>query len=256
LFRPRVCARVKVMPGKFLRQRLAVFFAVLVAATALFSAGCADGPVPELRGLNPWTRRQWEEDEREITTYHRKVADLAALRDKAPRMAPAERDTVAFQLSERLKEEKSIALRAELVRTLGAFPSNLAEQSVIASLADEAENVRIAAVKALGARPSDAGFQALAQKVSGDTALDVRIAAAKELGKFREFEAPRALRPALDERDPALQLAAMQSLAALTGHSEYRASAETWREFLDGGTPAPPEGPSVAEVVKQYWNWY
>ena len=230
--------------------------AVFMLGTALLGSGCADGPVPELRGLNPWTRRQWEEDDKAITTFHRKVADLAVLRGKAPRMTPAERDAVAFQLSERLKEEKSVALRAELVRTLGAFSTNLAEQAVIMSLADEAEYVRIAACKALGTHPDSEAFQALAQKVTSDASLDVRIAAAKELGKFREFEAPRALRPALDERDPALQLAAMQSLIALTGHSEYQLSAETWREFLDGGSPAPPEQASVAEVIKQYWNWY
>lgn len=233
-----------------------VTFKALATALALLCGGCADGFVPELRGLNPWTRRQWDEDEREITTFHRKVADLAALRGKAPRMKPAERDAVAFQLSERLSEEKSVALRAELVRALGAFPTNIAEGAVIKSLSDEAENVRIAACKALGTRPNAAGFQALAQKVSNDTSIDVRIAAVKELGSFRGFEAPRALRPALDERDPALQIAAMQSLISLTGKSEYRNSADTWREYLDGGTPAAPEGPSVAETVKQYWNWY
>jgi HEAT repeat protein len=123
-------------------------------------------------------------------------------------------------------------------------------------LTDETANVRIAACKALARQPTAEGFQALGKTVTNDVEVDVRIAAARELGKFKGFEAPQALRPALDDRDPALQLAAMQSLTTLTGHTEYRNSAPTWREFLDGGTPAPPPGPTVAEVVRQVWYWY
>src|SRR3954447_3740623 len=89
----------------------------VVFLCALMS-GCADGPVPEMRRLNPWVRKAWDEDEQRVTTYHRKIADLAELRKKAPHMPPAERDETATQLAARLKEEKSAALRAEFVRTL------------------------------------------------------------------------------------------------------------------------------------------
>ena len=99
-------------------------------------------------------------------------------------------------------------------------------------------------------------FKSLSQAVASDADLDVRVAAARELGKFRDFEAPQALRPALDDRDPALQVAAMQSLETLTGRTNYRNSAATWRQYLDGGNPTPPPGPTVAEVVKQYWSWF
>jgi hypothetical protein len=83
----------------------------------------------------------------------------------------------------------------------------------------------------------------------------VRIVAARELEKFKGFAAPQALRPALDDRDPALQLAAMQSLQTLTGHSEYGKSAPAWREYLDGGNPAPAVNP-IAEAVRGLWSWY
>jgi hypothetical protein len=235
------------------RLRNGLFAAGLLA---ILVSGCADSPLQDFAYFNPWSRAQWEEDEQEITTYHRKIADLAALRSRAVQLPPAEREQVAFQLSERLKEEKSSVLRAELLRTLGEFPTQLAQHAILASMTDDAAGVRIAACKALGRQPTAEAFQALSQSVSGDADVDVRIAAARELGKFKGFEAPQALRPALDDRDPALQLAAMQSLQALTGRSEFRNSAPTWREFLDGGNPAPPPGPTVAEVVRQYWFWY
>lgn len=222
----------------------------------LAAGGCADGPVPELRSLNPWVREQWAADEREVTTYHRKVADLAVLRSQAAKLPPAEAEQIAVQLAARLSEERSAPLRAELVRTLAAFPGETARQAVQRSLSDESSSVRIAACKGLGRQPSAEGFQALAQTVGNDSDIDVRIAAAHALREFKEFEAPQALRPALDARDPALQLAAMQSLESLTGRTDYRNSVATWREYLDGGSPTPPPPPTLAESLQRYWNWY
>ena len=228
----------------------------LVAGLLAAVSGCADGPVPEMRYLNPWIREQWAKDEAYAPTYHRKVTDLAKLRSQAATLPSGEREQIAVGLAARLKEEPSPALRAELVRTLGELPTPVAQQAILAAMADETAYVRTVACKSLGRHPDSDGFQSLAQAVASDADLDVRVAAARELGKFRDFEAPQALRPALDERDPALQVAAMQSLEDLTGRTNFRNSVTTWREYLDGGNPAPPPGPSVAEVVKQYWSWF
>lgn len=220
------------------------------------ATGCADGLIPEMRALNPWVRNQWAEDDQRVTTYHRKVADLAELRKKAPHMPVAERDETAAQLAARLKEETSPVMRVEFVRTLAEFPTPLAHDSLLAAMTDEAACVRVVACKALAKKPTAEGFQALSQAVTQDTDLDVRVAAASELGKFRGFNAGPALRPVLDERDPALQLAAMQSLESLEGHAEYRKNVGVWREHLDGGHPAPPPPPSLAELAQQYWSWF
>jgi hypothetical protein len=227
----------------------------LLALVALVT-GCADGPIPETRVLNPWVRKQWAEDEQRVTTFHRKVADLAAMRTKAAKMPPAEREQTAAHLAARLKEEKSPALRVEFIRTLAEFPTPEAQQAVLASLTDESAAVRVLACKALARTPTPDGYQALSHTLSGDADLDVRIAAARELGKFRGLGEPQALRPALDDRDPALQLAAMQSLEALDGHTEFRRNVAVWRDHLDGGSPSPPPPPSLAETVRQYWSWF
>src|SRR5947207_2255981 len=95
-----------------------------IAAAAIGAAlvtGCADGPIPETKFLNPWVRKQWAEDEQRVTTYHRKVTDLAELRAKAATLPPAELEATASHLAARLQEEKSAALRGEFVRTLGVF---------------------------------------------------------------------------------------------------------------------------------------
>src|SRR5438046_338772 len=133
------------------------FSLLALASLATLLAGCADGPVPEMKRLNPWVRKQWDEDEQRVTTYHRKIKDLAELRTKAPHMPPAERDETAGDLAARLKEEKSPVLRAEFVRTLAAFPTPVAQDAVVAGLNDEAAAVRVIACKALGRQPTATG---------------------------------------------------------------------------------------------------
>jgi HEAT repeat protein len=147
-------------------------------------------------------------------------------------------------------------MRAELVRTLGEFDDPGAQSAVVAAMSDESGHVRLAASKAVSRRPTAEGFQALSHAVAEDSDLDVRISAARELRRFKDFQTPLALRPALDDNDPALQVAAMQSLQSLTGHTEYGNSVATWREFLDGNDPAPPPGPTLAERWQQLFIWY
>lgn len=237
---------------------------LLVAGLAVLAAGCADGLMPEVRSLNPWVRKQWDDDERAITTYHRKAADLAALRSQAGHLPEEQREPIAAQLAARLQEEKAPVLRVQLVRTLGEFQTPSAHSALQASLNDEMATVRIAACKALARHPAGESVELLAKSASGDSDLDVRIAAAESLGKFADSKLPaderkriaQSLRPALDDRDPALQVAAMQSLAAITGRDNFRNDAPTWRQFLDGGNPSPPPPPTVAELLQRSMNWY
>ncbi|HEX5102176.1 MAG TPA: HEAT repeat domain-containing protein [Pirellulaceae bacterium] len=237
----------------FAQKRLVLRALLLLALTA---AGCADGPIPELRYLNPWIRQQWEKDEQEIATYHRRVADLAALRTQAATMPPVEQEQAAAELAQREHDEQSPVMRAELIRTLGEFAAPAAQTAVMAAMGDESGHVRIAACNALSRHPSPEALQALTRSVSDDGDLDVRIAAARALERFPGDQTPLALRPALDDNDPALQLAAMQSLQSLTGRRQYGNSVATWREYLDGNDPTPPPGPTLVERWQQLWRWY
>jgi len=229
---------------------------ILLGWLAIMTAGCAEGMVPEMRSLNPWIRRQWQEDEAFGPTFHKKIADLAALRSSASSLAPVEREQIAQQLAGRLKDEPSAAMRMELARTLGELPAEASHAALAATLTDENPQVRVVVCKALGRQQSAASLESLGKAVAEDTDLDVRIAAARELGHFQDPAAAQALRPALDDRDAALQGMAMQSLRSVTGKREFANSVPTWRQYLDGGNPAPPPGPSLAESLQKYWYWY
>jgi hypothetical protein len=242
------------MPSPCIRLRS--FVALAAGLVPVLIAGCADGPVPEMRYLNPWIREEWAKDEQSGPTYHRKVADLAALREQARSLPPETQEQVVAQLTARLHEEPSPVMRAAFVQTLGEFPVPAAGAAVLAAASDESPHVRSAACKALSQHPTQDGFLALSQAVSGDSDQDVRIAAARGLGQFQDFQSAPALRPALDDNDPALQIAAIESLQSLTGRTEYGSSVATWRAYLDGGNPAPPPPPSIAEHIERYRYWF
>jgi HEAT repeat protein len=235
------------------RPLAAPALAALLLAGGL--SGCADGPVPEMRSLNPWIRKQWAEDEQYGPTFHKKVADLKALRSSAASLAPQDQEQIAMELAGRLKDEPSPAMRMELVRALAELPTSSAQAAIATTLSDENSQVRMVACKSLGKRPSAEALQALGAAVASDADLDVRIAAAKELGRFNDPAAAQALRPALDDNDAALQGIAMQSLRGLTGKREYANSVVAWREYLDGGNPEPPPAPSLAETLMKYRYW-
>jgi HEAT repeat protein len=209
-----------------------------------------------MRYLNPWVREQWAQDEQFGPTYHKKVADLAALRSQVHNLPVPQQEEIGRQLVARYHEEKSPLLRVEMLRTLAEFPGEGAQSAVQTALADDNPRVRMAACRALGKQTTPESLQSLATVVGSDTDVDVRMAAARELGNFKDPAAATALRTAIEDRDAALQHVAMQSLQTITGKSEYGSSVPTWRQYLDGGNPAPPPGPTVAERFRQYLNWY
>ncbi len=82
--------------------------------------------------------------------------------------------------------------------------------------------------------------------------MDVRLEAARALGRHKGPEAAKALALSLEENDPAIQRVAMESLKTSTG-KDYGMSVKSWREFLEGGSPKPPDPPSWAERLRQPW---
>lgn len=235
-------------------QTARVAFALPTAIACLAALGCADGPIPELRSLNPWVREQWEEDEKHGPTFYSRLDHLEELRSQAESMSPADRSRVAGELAAIYRDERSSPMRVEIVRALSAFPSAETLSAVQSAMTDADPQVRIAACKTLGAWNSPEALQALGTAVGSDTDVDVRIAAARALENFNDPAATQALAIALDDNDPALQTVAMSSLRQTTG-KEYGNSVPAWREYLAGGNPMPPPPPSIASQLQE-WLWW
>jgi HEAT repeat protein len=125
----------------------------------------------------------------------------------------------------------------------------MADQVLQAALSDENSAVRIACCRSLGKRAEPNSVTTLANALRGDKDIDVRMAAADALGKIKSPEATKALAVALDDRDPALQYAGVQSLKAITGR-DYGPNVQAWRQVAAGENP-PEYTPSVAERLRK-----
>jgi len=226
-----------------------------VATVLLGLAGCADGPFNGGGSWNPWLRQEWAKDERRGPTFHTQLEQLKELADSAAYQSADRQQQLAQEMLERYRNEANPLLRSAIVNVCGNLNSATVDEMLQAAMSDTEPEVRIAAVKALGKRGHDDAIKQLASAMAGDADLDVRIAVAAELKRFKNSqEATRALALALDDNDAALQHQAIQSLEQVTGRS-YGMSVPAWREYLEGGNPTPPPGPSLAQQVKG-WIWW
>ncbi|WP_145089317.1 HEAT repeat domain-containing protein [Anatilimnocola aggregata] len=211
--------------------------------------------MPELRSLNPWVTKDWNADEAYAPTYHRKVQDLADLRNRAPSMTPEEHQRFSAEIVAELQKEEAVVMRTELVKTLATLPTEQSRAAIQMAANDADAYVRRQACLALAKNPDATSLQILGQVLANDNDTDVRLVAAKSLGQFRDPQATQALAVAIDDNNPALQHTAMDSLKSVTG-KDYGYSASAWREYVQGGTPTPPPAPSLAQQFKENWWWW
>jgi hypothetical protein len=212
--------------------------------------GCVDGPFSRMAEWNPWYTKQWQKDEAKGPTFHKRFAELRSLQSQASRLSPEDQAAYINQLAVLIRSDSNPVIRAEVVRTLALFPNQAIIPPLRQALTDEEPSVRIAACRAWGKVGGAEGLQSLAERVSKDENIDVKICAAKELGQFKDQAAVVALGSALEENDPALQYQAMQSLKSCSGR-DFGVSVASWREFVAGRNPPPPESPSMAQRLRQ-----
>ena len=227
---------------------------LLACALGLLS-GCADGPFNGGGSWNPWLRKEWEKDERRGPTFHTQRKQLQELSDSAPMQSAERQEVLAQEMLERYRNEANPLLRQAVVKVVGRLNASTVDDTLQAAMKDDDPQVRITAVKALGQRNNEVALTTLAEAITEDSNLDVRIAVAGELKRWKSSpEATRALAAALEDNDAALQHQAIASLEQVTGRS-YGMNAPAWREYLAGGNPPTPPAPSVAERVKG-WVWW
>ncbi|MBC8354958.1 MAG: HEAT repeat domain-containing protein [Planctomycetes bacterium] len=225
---------------------------VLILGTSVI--GCADGPFGGVAALNPYYRSQWEKDESAGPTFHSQLAELRAIRNNPTGLSPEEQSRVIPRLRGIIQDSTNSVLRAEATMTLAEFgtPETIPTLQLVANDADA--DVRIAACKAWGRRGGPEAIEVLSRIVNGDSDLDVRLAATAELANFQDRQSLEALAVALNDKDPALQHRAVQSLKSVSGQ-DYGDNVPAWRDFVEGRSPALPEPPTIAERLRSM-SWF
>ncbi|MCU0872080.1 MAG: HEAT repeat domain-containing protein [Pirellulaceae bacterium] len=219
--------------------------AIGVCLTIGFSWGCMGTPAYRM-----WYRSQWMEDEQTKPSLHARLEELEALRSRAGSLSEAEQAQIAANLSRSLADDPTPLYRAHAVRTLAELSTPAAHEALRAALQDRDASVRIAACAAWGRRGGEDAIPVLAEVLSKDAELDVRIAAARALENYRTPDVVPALGIALDDSDPALQHRAIQSLEVVTG-KDFGNSVPAWRQYVRNGTVDDSAVPSLAERLRE-----
>ncbi len=215
-------------------------------------SGCANGPLSDFAALNPFIRES-DAGGRYGPTPGQQVAAIQEMAEDARGLAPAEQARVAEDLARRLFNEPDALLREKLVFALAPLPTPAASDALRRAMHDKDAQVRLAAVEAWSRRPVDEAVPVLAETLASDTDLDIRLAATRALGKFRDPAAVRPLSVALDDSNPALQYRAVESLRDITGR-DFGSDLETWRRFARGDVIDSPRESSTAN--RWLPNWF
>ena len=154
-----------------------------------------------------------------------------------------------------IKSDPDANCRAVAVASVGKYKSESAGYALNLALTDKVKYVRIAACHAWKTHPNPKmGADALNRLLLSETDKDVSLAATQALQVCGNPSSNEALNRMLETADPALQIAAMNSLGAIH-HSACR-DVSQWRQFCKGEIQSPGEPQkkeSIAETL-QFWK--
>ncbi|MFV2067543.1 MAG: HEAT repeat domain-containing protein, partial [Pirellulales bacterium] len=149
-----------------------------------------------------------------------------------------------------LRNETDPLVRERIIHTLAELNTPAAAALLRAGLNDADPDVRIACCKGVGGHRDTESLTALTEVLRHDEDIDVRLAATRTLGAFRDPAAVSAMAIALEDRDPALQYRAVQSLRQMTG-LDYGNDVTRWLEIAQRGELPPHPPVSVVERLRR-----
>lgn len=220
----------------------------LIALAAASLIGCAQR-APRAFYL-PWEKPP-DESVQAGPTPKEQIAELRALAKSAQSMSAEEQERTALRLAERLAGEQDSIIRCEILRAMGPLKTPTAAAMLRAGLEDKDLDVRTSVCEIWGERGDLEAIEVLSETLTQDTNLDVRLAAARGLGKIKNQAAVEPLGTALDDPDPALQRRAVESLKQVTGRN-FGNDIVAWRTYVQGGEPARRR-PSLVEIWRQWF---
>ncbi len=196
-------------------------------------AGCAEGPLWKTGYLSPWARQQWASEEQIAATLFAKRDSFHEMVDNALAAGTAKQEEASQYLADVVAKDPILLLRIEATRLLAELPTETAQNALQIASRDREVEVRMAALRAWEKRGGEVAQQMLIQMLRDDADTNVRIGAASALGQFSGSQVTSALATVIDDPNPAMQLRAAESLAAVTGENHGR-DIQAWQKFLSG----------------------
>lgn len=211
---------------------------------AILTAGCAD-----LGCWSPFDETSFERVPGVPVPYEQ-IQRLRQLAKEASSSDAEQRARVAAELSQAIRTEEDPGIRAEIVRTLAKYPTPAADAVLRGAIHDLQAEVREAACEAWATRGGPEAVGVLCGALDGDVDVDVRLAAARALGRLKDPRAVAALGGVLEDKDPAMQYRAVESLRRITG-KDLGNDVNRWRQYVRGELSEPDRPVSLAERLRQ-----
>lgn len=233
------------------RQQIIRTFLLSVVTCGL--GGCMDGPFYAMKQLNPYYRKEWQKDQELGPTYAQRIEELELLESRIASYTPDDQMRWAMQLEHLIESDPSPEFRARAVQAIASIQNESVTRSLNRASTDDIEKVRMVAAKSWGKQNNGPVPDMLLSMATNDASNSVRATAIRSLGNFEEPEVRQALASLIDDRSPAIQYEASQSLAKLTGRN-YGGDFASWKKFLNGEDVPEPESKSMTAQALDYIN--
>ncbi len=240
-----------------LRQSTFFFALVTLFASLLLSiSGCAEGYFWRTGKYAPWVRQKWEAEEQIADTlFSRKQRMTEAVSAVAGGTVESQQE-VASKLSEVILRDPILLMRLHSLRLITSLDCPKTAETLAIAANDPSSDIRIATVKALERIPDDESVYLLQEMLANDTDDDVRIAATRALGNFQGQASVRALSLALEDRNPALQVSATESLMRTTGQQSIGRDVAAWQRYVQqvipkSDIPTIPDGTEATQIAEK-----
>jgi hypothetical protein len=214
-------------------------------------SGCVDGPLFELKKLNPIVQRQWRADRERGDVFSMRVKEMQLLATQFPSMPEAEQAKWASTVSSIVETETSSEIRREAVMALAKVMKQPAAASAVVKLSkDKSDKVRLAVSKAMRNEVTPEVTQALLAMATSDKSESVRLSATESLGSHKTDEVRQYLAKQLSDRSPAMQYYASVALRDFTG-KDFKGDVGLWKRYLAGENVEPPD-PTFLETAQSF----
>jgi HEAT repeat protein len=228
------------------RGRSRPILSIVLFSLALTASGCRGGwwPKPQAEALSAGPNVPSPLERIEA------LEEIASEHDSRAGEDPAWEQEKADEIAAQIRNEDNPLIRAQMLRTLAPFKTPTAEFILTSGLKDGDPDVRMACCEAWRRRGGPEAVRVLSDVLKEDTELDVRLAAARELGQLDDPVAMQSLAMALEDENPAMQYRAMRSLESITGES-FGNDVLQWREYA--ASQANPSQPAAIAGENRPW---
>ncbi len=149
----------------------------MLISAALLLPGCAK----RFGGQWPFGEDQTAELKKYGPVPLQRITEMQETRKKLAKAKPEEQEAFAAELARQIPNENDFNVRMAIIQIMGTLKAPSANAILFAGMKDPEPEIRSTCCESWGKRPGPESTRMLAEVLSGDTDLDVRMAAAKAL---------------------------------------------------------------------------